>query len=144
MILAGRRLNDNMGHYIAAAVIKKMIKKGIDTANSRILVMGLTFKENCPDLRNTRVIDIVSEFQEYGIPVDVYDPWVSSTEAMKEYGIPLVQSLEQDTYSALVIAVAHRQFTELSVAELRGLCKEKAVLFDVKGLFPRDQVDGCL
>ncbi len=144
MILAGRRLNDNMGHYIAAAVIKKMIKKGIDTANSRILVMGLTFKENCPDLRNTRVIDIVSEFQEYGIPVDVYDPWVSSTEAMKEYGIPLVQSLEKDTYSALVIAVAHRQFTELSVTELRSFCKEKAVIFDVKGLFPRDQVDGCL
>lgn len=144
MILAGRRLNDDMGHYIAAAVIKKMIKKGIDTANSRILVMGLTFKENCPDLRNTRVIDIVSEFQEYGIPVDVYDPWVSSAEAKKEYGIPLVQSLEKDTYSALVIAVAHRQFTELSIAELRSLCKEKAVIFDVKGLFPRDQVDGCL
>lgn len=144
MILAGRRLNDNMGHYIAAAVIKKMIKKGIDTANSRILVMGLTFKENCPDLRNTRVIDIVSEFQEYGIAVDVYDPWVSSAEALKEYGIPLVQSLEKDMYSALVIAVAHRQFTELSVAELRSLCKEKAVIFDVKGLFPRDQVDGCL
>lgn len=144
MILAGRRLNDNMGHYIAATVIKKMIKKGIDTAHSRILVMGLTFKENCPDLRNTRVIDIVSEFQEYGIAVDVYDPWVTSEEAKKEYGISLIQSLVKDTYSALVIAVAHRQFAELSISQIRNLCKEKSVIFDVKGLFPRDQVDGCL
>ena len=144
MILAGRRLNDNMGHYIASTIIKKMIKKRIDTASSRILVMGLTFKENCPDLRNTRVIDIISEFEEYGIAVDVYDPWVSQEEAQKEYGIRLTQSLEKNTYSALVVAVAHRQFTELSVAELRSLCKANSVIFDVKGLFPRDQVDGCL
>lgn len=144
MILAGRRLNDNMGHYIAANVIKKMIKKGIDTANSRILVMGLTFKENCPDLRNTRVIDIIAEFKEYGIAVDVYDPWVVPADARREYGVSLVETLAKDTYSALVIAVAHRQFTELSIAELRSLCKEKSVIYDVKGLFPRDQVDGCL
>ena len=133
-----------MGHYIAATVIKKMIKKGIDTATSKILVMGLTFKENCPDLRNTRVIDILSEFKEYGIEVDVYDPWVSSEEAVKEYGVSLVQSLDKDTYSAVVIAVAHRQFTEISITDLRRLCKEKAVIYDVKGLYPRDQVDGCL
>ncbi len=144
MILAGRRLNDNMGHYIAATVIKKMIRKGIDTANSRVLVMGLTFKENCPDLRNTRVIDIVSEFREYGISVDVYDPWVSSEEAMKEYSIPLIRTLEKITYSAVVVAVAHRQFTEISIADIRSLCKENAVIYDVKGLYPRDQVDGCL
>jgi UDP-N-acetyl-D-galactosamine dehydrogenase len=144
MILAGRRLNDNMGHYIAANVIKKMIRKGIDTANSRILVMGLTFKENCPDLRNTRVIDIISEFKEYGIAVDVYDPWVAPADAGREYGVSLVETLAKDTYSALVIAVAHRQFTELSITELRSLCKEKSVIYDVKGLFPRDQVDGCL
>jgi UDP-N-acetyl-D-galactosamine dehydrogenase len=144
MILAGRRLNDNMGHYIAANVIKKMIRKGIDTANSRILVMGLTFKENCPDLRNTRVIDIISEFKEYGIAVDVYDPWVVPADAGREYGVSLVETLAKDTYSALVIAVAHRQFTELSITELRSLCKEKSVIYDVKGLFPRDQVDGCL
>ncbi|HBG21420.1 MAG TPA: Vi polysaccharide biosynthesis UDP-N-acetylglucosamine C-6 dehydrogenase TviB [Desulfobulbaceae bacterium] len=144
MILAGRRLNDNMGHYIAATVIKKMIKKGIDTATSKILVMGLTFKENCPDLRNTRVIDILSEFKEYGIEVDVYDPWVSSEEAVEEYGVSLIQSLDKDTYSAVVIAVAHRQFTEISITDLRRLCKEKAVIYDVKGLYPRDQVDGCL
>lgn len=144
MILAGRRLNDNMGHYIAATVIKKMVQKGIDTANSRILVLGLTFKENCPDLRNTKVTDIISEFVEYGIAVDVYDPWANSLEARKEYGLDLVQKLQKNTYNAVVVAVAHRQFTELSVADLRSLCKENSVVYDVKSLYPREQVDGCL
>lgn len=144
MILAGRRLNDNMGNYIASTVIKKMIKKGIDTANSRILVMGLTFKENCPDLRNTRVIDIISEFAEYGIAVDVYDPWVQSDEAYREYRINLLKTLQDNTYSGIVIAVAHRQFAEMNVGQLRRLCKDKSVIYDVKSLFPRDQVDGCL
>ncbi len=144
MILAGRRLNDNMGSYIASTVIKKMVKKGIDTASSRILVMGLTFKENCPDLRNTRVIDIISEFAEYGIAVDVYDPWVQSDEAYREYRINLVKHLQDNTYSGIVIAVAHRQFTEMTIGQLRKLCKDKSVIYDVKSLFPRDQVDGCL
>jgi UDP-N-acetyl-D-glucosamine/UDP-N-acetyl-D-galactosamine dehydrogenase len=144
MILAGRRLNDNMGSYIASTVIKKMVKKGIDTASSRILVMGLTFKENCPDLRNTRVIDIISEFAEYGIAVDVYDPWVQSDEAYREYRISLVKHLQDNTYSGIVIAVAHRQFTEMTIGQLRKSCKDKSVIYDVKGLFPRDQVDGCL
>lgn len=144
MILAGRRLNDNMGHYIAAAVIKKMIKKGIDTANSRILVMGLTFKENCPDLRNTRVTDIIAEFAEYGLAVDVYDPWVNPDEAFREYGIRVLDTLKNSTYNGIVIAVAHSQFAAMSVNELHGLCKDKSVIYDVKSLFPRDQVDGCL
>jgi len=144
MILAGRRLNDNMGHYIASTVIKKMVKKGIDTANSRILVMGLTFKENCPDLRNTRVTDIISEFSEYGITVDVYDPWVNSDEAFREYQIKLVDSLQEDTYSGIVIAVGHHQFVAMTASQLRSLCKEKSVIYDVKSIFPRDQVDGCL
>ncbi len=144
MILAGRRLNDNMGKYIASTVIKKMVKKGIDTANSRILVMGLTFKENCPDLRNTRATDIISEFDDYGIAVDVYDPWVDPAEAVAEYGITLVENLKSNTYNGIVIAVAHKQFTELSIDDLRNLCQEKAVIYDVKNLFPRDQVDGCL
>jgi UDP-N-acetyl-D-galactosamine dehydrogenase len=144
MILAGRRLNDNMGNYIASTVIKKMVKKGIDTANSRILVMGLTFKENCPDLRNTRVIDIISEFAEYGITVDVYDPWVQSDEAYREYRINLLKTLQDNTYSGIVIAVGHRQFAEMPISQLRKLCKEKSVIYDVKSLFPRDQVDGCL
>lgn len=144
MILAGRRLNDAMGHYIAATVIKKMIKKGIDTATSRILVMGLSFKENCPDLRNTRVTDIIAEFTEYGLMVDVYDPWVSPEEALREYRIKLVEQPEENTYSGIVIAVAHRQFAEMSIDQLRLLCKEKSIIYDVKSLFPRDQVDGCL
>ena len=144
MILAGRRLNDNMGHYIASTVVKKMIKKGINTAKSRILVMGLTFKENCPDLRNTRVTDIIAEFAEYGLTVDVYDPWVSSDEAFHEYRIRLVDTLQEDTYSGIVVAVAHRQFAEMKISQLRSLCKDKAVIYDVKSLFPRDQVDGCL
>lgn len=144
MILAGRRLNDDMGHYIAATVIKKMVRKGIDTAASRILVMGLTFKENCPDLRNTRVIDIITEFKEYGIAVDVYDPWANPDEAEKAYGIMPVQELRQNTYSAVVIAVAHRQFAQFTIADLRGFCREKSVIYDVKSLYPHDQVDGCL
>jgi UDP-N-acetyl-D-glucosamine/UDP-N-acetyl-D-galactosamine dehydrogenase len=144
MILAGRRLNDNMGNYIAATVIKKMVQKGIDTAHSRILVMGLTFKENCPDLRNTKVTDIISEFAEYGIAVDVYDPWANPLEAEKEYGLTLVQKLCKNTYSAAVVAVAHRQFNDISIADLRSFCKEKSVIYDVKSLYPRDQVDGCL
>ena len=144
MILAGRRLNDSMGNYIASTVIKKMVKKGIDTASSRILVMGLSFKENCPDLRNTRVTDIISEFAEYGITVDVYDPWANPDEAFREYQIKLVEHLQEDTYSGIVIAVAHQQFAEMNIIQLRSFCKEKAVIYDVKSLFPIDQVDGCL
>ncbi len=144
MILAGRRLNDDMGHYIAGTVIKKMVRKGIDAANSRILVMGLTFKENCPDLRNTRVTDIISEFTEYGIAVDVYDPWVNPSEAETEYGLSLVQELRKNTYSAVVVAVAHRQFADISIAKLRSFCKKISVIYDVKSLYPSDQVDGCL
>ncbi len=144
MILAGRRLNDNMGHYIASTVIKKMVKKGIDAAKAKILILGLTFKENCPDLRNTRVTDIISEFEEYGVSVEVYDPWVDPEEAKNEYQIDLVLNLEKRKYSGIVIAVAHRQFTEMTINDLRDLCIEKSVIYDVKNLFPHDQVDGCL
>lgn len=144
MILAGRRLNDNMGHYIVSTVIKKMVKKGIDAARAKILVLGLTFKENCPDLRNTRVTDIISEFEEYGVSVDVYDPWVNPEEAKEEYNIDLVPNLEKNKYSGIVVAVAHQQFTEMTVNDLRDLCVEKSIIYDVKNLFPHDQVDGCL
>ncbi len=144
MILAGRRLNDNMGNYIASTVIKKMLRKGIDIANSRILVMGLTFKENCPDLRNTKVIDIIKEFSEYGLTVDVHDPWANSDEAFREYRINLVEHLLEGTYSGIVVAVAHRQFAEMTISQLRKFCKDTSVIYDVKSLFPRDQVDGCL
>jgi UDP-N-acetyl-D-galactosamine dehydrogenase len=144
MILAGRRLNDNMGNYIAATVIKKMLKKGIDASGARVLVMGLAFKENCPDLRNTRVIDIVNEFEDYGITAEVYDPWVSSQEAKKEYGLSLVSELKKGYYSGIVIAVAHRQFVAMSIEELRALCTSPSVIYDVKSIFPRALVDGSL
>ena len=144
MILAGRRINDNMGHYIASTVIKKMVKKGIDAAHAKILVMGLSFKENCPDLRNTRVVDIIDELEEYGVSVEVYDPWVSSDEAKKEYGIDLLSHLEEKRYSGVIIAVAHHQYTKMTIADIRNLCLEKAIIYDVKNLFPYDLVDGCL
>ncbi len=144
MILAGRRLNDSMGTYIAATVIKKMLQKGIDVARSRVLVMGLAFKENCPDLRNTRVTDIINEFLAYGVTVDVHDPWVQPAEALSAYGISLVATPEPAAYSAVVVAVAHRQFLQMDIADLRGFCRPEAVVYDVKSLFPADQVDGSL
>lgn len=144
MILAGRRLNDQMGHHIAASVIKLMVKKKIDTAQCKVLIMGLTFKEDCPDLRNTRVVDIIDEFDEFGISVDVYDPWVDSGSAKEEYGIELVEELEPSTYDGVVVAVGHRQFREMSPFDLRKLCKKNSVLFDVKNLYPLESIDGSL
>jgi UDP-N-acetyl-D-galactosamine dehydrogenase len=144
MILAGRRVNDNMGHYIASTVIKKMVKKGIDAAHAKILVMGLSFKENCPDLRNTKVIDIINELEDYGVAVEVYDPWVNSNEAKKEYGIDLLSRLQKKRYSGVIIAVAHQQFMKLTIADIRDLCLDEAIIYDVKNIFPYDQVDGCL
>lgn len=144
MILAGRRLNDNMGHYIAASVIKLMMKKRINTSLSSVLILGLTFKENCPDLRNTKVTDIINELQDYGINVEVYDPWVDPAEAVKEYGIKLLEKLEENKYEAIVLAVAHNQFQEMSIETVRKLGKKDVVIYDVKSLYPRDQVDGCL
>jgi UDP-N-acetyl-D-glucosamine/UDP-N-acetyl-D-galactosamine dehydrogenase len=144
MILAGRRINDHMGQYIASSVIKKMVQKGIDVAGSRILVLGLTFKENCPDLRNTRVIDIISDLRDYGVHVDVYDPWVNREEAKQEYGLELLEALPKRTYGGVVVAVAHRQFVAMSAAAIRELCLDNSIIYDVKGLYPQDQVDGRL
>jgi UDP-N-acetyl-D-glucosamine/UDP-N-acetyl-D-galactosamine dehydrogenase len=144
MILAGRRINDRMGQYIASSVIKKMVQKGIDVAGGRILVLGLTFKENCPDLRNTRVIDIISDLRDYGVHVDVYDPWVNREEAKQEYGLELLEELPKRTYGGVVVAVAHRQFVAMSAAAIRELCLDNSIIYDVKGLYPQDQVDGRL
>ena len=144
MILAGRRTNDNMGHHIAASVIKLLLQKKIDTTQCRVLVMGLTFKENCPDLRNTRVVDIISELKEFGVEVDVHDPWADGAEAGHEYGIELVRELVPGTYDAVIVTVAHKQYREMGIAELRALCREKSVIYDVKSVFPRSQVDGSL
>jgi UDP-N-acetyl-D-galactosamine dehydrogenase len=134
IILAGRRLNDSMGAYVVAQLVKAMTKKRIQVEGARVLVMGLTFKEDCPDLRNTRVVDIVSELKEYNCSVDVYDPWVDVGDAEEEYGITPVVSLERGSYDAIVLAVAHRQFREMGVAAIRALTKPASVLYDLKYL----------
>ena len=144
MILAGRRINDNMGFYVAAEVIKLMIKKRIHVNNAHVLVMGLTFKENCPDLRNTRVVDIIYELNDYGAKVDVYDPWVNLAEAKQAYHIELVQELQQNQYDAIVLAVSHQQFCEMGSEEILALTKPNAVIYDIKSILPVNAVDGRL
>ncbi|MCC6916982.1 Vi polysaccharide biosynthesis UDP-N-acetylglucosamine C-6 dehydrogenase TviB [Nitrosomonas sp.] len=132
IILAGRRLNDSMGAYVVAQLVKAMTKKRIQVEGARVLVMGLTFKENCPDLRNTRIVDIVAELKDYNCVVDVYDPWVSPEEAQHEYGITPVKAPESGSYDAIILAVAHHQFREMGAAAVRGLGKPGAVLYDLK------------
>jgi UDP-N-acetyl-D-glucosamine/UDP-N-acetyl-D-galactosamine dehydrogenase len=144
MILAGRRLNDDMGKYVANRIIKLMSQRGIEMTSARILVMGLTFKENCPDLRNTRVIDIIDELKDYGLTIEVVDPWVDAGEAETEYRVTVVTNPQPAGYDAIVLAVAHREFSEMPIKAIRGWMKERAVLFDVKQLLPADQVDGSL
>ena len=144
MILAGRRVNDGMGAYVAQRVVKLMTQQRMPVMDARVLVLGLAFKENCPDLRNTRVVDIVQEFRDYHAQVDVYDPWVDRREALHEYGIELVAAPKPNHYDAIILAVAHQQFRELGAAGLRALGKPGAVLFDVKYLLPADEVDGRL
>ncbi|MCG8016402.1 MAG: Vi polysaccharide biosynthesis UDP-N-acetylglucosamine C-6 dehydrogenase TviB [Candidatus Thiodiazotropha sp. 'RUGA'] len=144
IILAGRRLNDGMGAYVVHSVVKMMMKRGMATNNSRVLVLGLTFKENCPDLRNTRVVDIVSEFEDYGASVDVYDPWVNPQEAQEEYGLRPIESLSEGTYDAVILAVAHKEFQQMGAEKIRALCKHNGVLFDVKNVLPVDEVDARL
>ncbi len=144
MILAGRRINDDMGRHVAGEVIKLMTKKGIPVRDSKILIMGLTFKENCPDLRNTRVVDLIEEFKSYSANVEVYDPWVDADEAEHEYGIRPIAELEQGEYDAIVLAVSHDQFKDLGVEGIRALGKAESVLYDIKYLFPVTEVDGRL
>ena len=145
MILAGRRTNDAMGHHIATRIVKMMLQRKIDTTNCRVLIMGLTFKENCPDLRNTRVTDIIDELREYGIGVDVHDPWVDREQALKEYGIELVDTLVPHSYDTVILAVGHTQFAQMSRENLQSLRKEeRSIIFDVKSLYPRDWVDDSL
>jgi UDP-N-acetyl-D-galactosamine dehydrogenase len=141
VILAGRRINDGMGGYIAQELIKTMIRREIPVRGARVLVMGLAFKENCPDLRNTRVIDIVRELAEYEVDVDVYEPWADPAEARDEYGVELVSQLQAGAYDAVVVAVAHSEFREMGVEAIRGLGKPNAVLYDVKAVFPQGSAD---
>jgi len=144
MILAGRRINDNMSLYIAARIIKQMIVKGIQPLDSRILVLGLAFKENCPDVRNTKVVDIVRELSSYGASVDVHDPWVAPDEAEEEYGVTMTEAPDKGAYDVVVIAVAHNQFRELGAAGIRAYGRENSMLYDVKYLLPAGDSDDRL
>jgi UDP-N-acetyl-D-galactosamine dehydrogenase len=145
ILLACRRINDAMGRHVAAEVVKLMIHKGHAIAGARVLVLGFTFKENCPDLRNTRVIDLVRELQGFGARVDVYDPCADGAEARHEYAIDLLAEIPAPgQYDALVVAVAHDQFKTLGIEGLRRLANDRAIIYDIKGLFPKDQVDGRL
>ncbi len=141
IILAGRRLNDAMGAYVVTQLVKSMIKKKIQVEGAKVLVLGLSFKENCPDIRNTKIIDIVKELQEYHIDVDIYDPWVNADEAEHEYGIRTTDALQNGIYDAVILAVAHEQFVALGAEKIRALGKESHVLYDLKYVLPQTASD---
>ncbi|MDD1782369.1 Vi polysaccharide biosynthesis UDP-N-acetylglucosamine C-6 dehydrogenase TviB [Enterovibrio sp. ZSDZ35] len=141
MILAGRRLNDGMSAYVVSQLVKKMLMKRIHVEDSNVLVMGLTFKENCPDLRNTKVVDIVSELKEYNVNVDIADPWCSSSEAQHEYGLTLVEDIKKNHYDAIILAVGHAEFKEIGANELHSYGKEKHVIYDLKYILDKQDVD---
>jgi len=144
LISAGRRINDNMGHFVVSEIVKLMATKKINIVDSNILMLGLTFKENCPDLRNTRVVEMVDELQSYNANIDIYDPWVDSEEAFKEYGLRTIAELKSGHYDAVVIAVAHEQFQSMGVDGINALAKDNHILYDIKYLLPSDSVDGRL
>jgi UDP-N-acetyl-D-galactosamine dehydrogenase len=144
MILAGRRINDNMSLYVASQVIKRMVSRGIQLLESRVLILGLTFKENCPDVRNTKVVDIVNEMTSYGAKVDVCDPWVDADEVKYTYGINLVNEPEKGAYDVVVVAVAHDEFKEMGAEGIRSFGKEPSILYDIKYILPPDAVDDRL
>ncbi|HJS91146.1 MAG TPA: Vi polysaccharide biosynthesis UDP-N-acetylglucosamine C-6 dehydrogenase TviB [Steroidobacteraceae bacterium] len=144
MILAGRRLNDNMALYVAGEIIKLMTAKRIHVKGARVLVLGVTFKENCPDIRNSKVIDVVRELEKYGAEVDIYDPWADAQECRHEYGVRPIRTLTPKHYDTAVVAVAHREFRELGAAGVRRLCRKNHVLYDIKHVFPAVEVDGRL
>jgi UDP-N-acetyl-D-galactosamine dehydrogenase len=141
VILAGRRINDGMGAYVAGQLIKAMLKRRIQVDGARVLVLGLTFKENCPDLRNTRVVDVVRELKDYGIQVDVHDPWTNADEARHEYGLNLVQTPQDGVYDGVVLAVAHDQFKAMGADVMRGFGKVDHVLYDLKNVLDTQESD---
>ena len=141
IILAGRRMNDGMGEFVAIETVKLMLKKGIQVLKSSILIMGFTFKENCPDVRNTKVIDIYKALQEYDVNITVYDPWANAEIARREYGIDIVNELPQQQFDSVILAVAHQQFKDMDIL---SLCREKHVIYDVKGLLDKSIIDGRL
>jgi len=141
IILAGRRLNDGMGAYVVSQLIKAMTKKGLQVAGAKILLMGLTFKENCPDLRNTRVVDIVAELKDYNCQIDVFDPWADAAEAKKEYGLALTEKPEDGYYDAVIIAVAHKQFKDMGARAISALTKQNSIIYDLKYILPSEESD---
>ena len=140
IILAGRRLNDSMGEYVASQVVKLMIKKGVTINGASLLMLGITFKENCPDVRNTKIVDVIKALQDYGIQVVIFDPWANPVEVQHEYSIVMMNEIPKSTFDAVVLGVAHSEFIEMDIASLR---KECSVLYDVKGVLTED-VDGKL
>jgi len=144
MILAGRRINDNMSLYVASRIIKLMLSKGQQPQSSRVLMMGFTFKENCPDFRNTKVVDIVNELKTYGASVDIFDPWVDVAEARQEYDIELTEDPQPGAYDVVVLAVAHEQFREMGEQGIKAYGKPESVFFDIKYLLPPGAADGRL
>ncbi len=144
MILAGRRINDNMSLYVSTQIVKHMLRKGIQPNGAKVLMLGLTFKENCPDLRNTKVVDIIRELTSYGTVVDVHDPWVDADEAMEEYGLDLVAAPAKGAYDVVIIAVAHEQFRALGEKGIKAFCKDTSVLYDIKYVLPAEAVDDRL
>ncbi|HAD70574.1 MAG TPA: Vi polysaccharide biosynthesis UDP-N-acetylglucosamine C-6 dehydrogenase TviB [Gammaproteobacteria bacterium] len=144
IILTGRKLNDSMGKYVANEIINLMTKKRIQVVDSNILVMGLTFKEDCPDIRNTRVVDVVQELSGFHCNIEVYDPWIDKEESIREYGITPVEQPEPGKYDAVIIAVAHHQFKAMGITAIRALGKKNHVLYDIKYILPAEKVDGRL
>jgi UDP-N-acetyl-D-galactosamine dehydrogenase len=140
IILAGRRMNDGMGAWIAAQVVKLMIRKDIVVKNALVLVLGITFKENCPDIRNTKVVDVVKELEQFGCLVDIYDPWANAGEVKHEYGRGIVSTYNLNDYNAIVLAVAHNEFKALDFSKRSA----NTVLYDIKSILPLDIVDGRL
>ena len=144
IILAGRKLNDSMGKYVANEIINLMTKKRIQVVDSNILIMGLTFKEDCPDIRNTRVVDVVQELSGFHCNIDVYDPWIDKEESTRDYGITPVEQPEPGKYDAVIIAVAHHQFKAMDITAIRALGKKNHILYDIKYILPAEKVDGRL
>ncbi|WP_446811877.1 Vi polysaccharide biosynthesis UDP-N-acetylglucosamine C-6 dehydrogenase TviB [Methylomonas sp. 2BW1-5-20] len=144
VILSGRRINDGMGVYVVSQLVKLMLKKRVHVQEANVLIMGLTFKENCPDIRNTRVVDIVAELKTYGVNVEVYDPWVNPQDAEHEYGISPVEKPVPGKYDAIILAVAHDQFKKMPISEIRALGTPQTIVYDLKYLFPTDQTDARL
>ena len=144
MILAGRRLNDNMALYVASQIMQRMAAKRIHVKGARVLILGITFKENCPDIRNSKVVDVVHELTKHGARVDIHDPWADAAEFRHEYGLKLTRELKPHQYDAAVMAVAHREFRALGVRGVRRLCRKPHVLYDIKHVFPAAEVDGRL